>query len=356
MNKEIKALLLVSAIAIVLGSVLIFYKSVVSPPINISVDSEAPYLEYVEQEIGCLSADSNMFQYVKIADMLAVCREEGCLRQNVLDKTWVKFLNAYMPCFESYAEDVFLQETYWPTPRTEAINQRGEELGMAYSRLKGDEDLRVFKEKMEDLETLYGQYAKAWECAEDISFKSVTQAKRSIRQSRSFAEEKPFSGNKVLRKALLNVPASLNVSHYRHVFGRLEGLLQCMNYTWDEKPVYERRKKAFRSEWADYDAMFKEKYYSDHFSRPRQLESYYADYVRLVDDHFERVEAWEVQVDRLEKADKSWYDWENEYSRIAGDIDQAYKADLLSERVYDSYKERLSALFAEFLKLQRDGK
>lgn len=280
MRTPSKIILLILFVVIAIGAVLIFVKTQVAPPGEISFDN---------QYAGPLSADiakvgTNGFpgckdDFNKAYHKVSFMNKEGMLTNPQADEMIMRLDTVYGNRMVAYAYQIF-NSNNWPDENIKLLSSgisglRADKLSNGQPAVSSDLDA-AFRQ----VEEVLGNYNAAWAIARNTGFKSVADAQSKINSANTYKSKPYISNNTALVSALNGVPAALANSHYNYVAG-LVGRLN--NYYGTSYASYENLVSQVYRALEEYDNTG---IYGGHKKGSQGLYSQAATYQNYADNYF----------------------------------------------------------------------
>ena len=230
-NTGIKIIILAVTIILAIGGVLIFYRTIVSPPTEV---------EYNNLHIAAIEKDINGFSEIKntafndsiynsVVDKLVLYKTEEFLDADEVDYQTKALVQKYLPIFTKDCMGKF-NASVWREADHKAMLKRIEHL----RTLRVDYNMNpavvgTFAQNLEDIERIISRYEQAKQAAKYNTFYSVADANEKINAAESFRIEQYLSNCSDLVNKLSNVKVNIGNSHYERVSTKVQSLSEYKN-------------------------------------------------------------------------------------------------------------------------------
>ena len=225
-----KILILGFVIAVAVAGVLVFYPTIVKPPVDVAMNN--PHTANAEATIGDFVEDVNDIAhndslFYAMVDKLEVYRLEKYLTEDELDKQTLSLVRSYVPIFIKWCNSKFGESTWnakedHPRMQKRIADVRALTIGPENARVTAVSD--AHEDDLEYVETVIKDYNKAREVAKSSSFVSVDKAKKTIDEANKYYNKEPLDNCKDLRTKLLEVKVKIGKSHYAKVEAKVNEL------------------------------------------------------------------------------------------------------------------------------------
>ena len=225
-----KILILGFVIAVAVAGVLVFYPTIVKPPVDVAINN--PHTANAEATIGDFVENVNDFAhndslFYAMVDKLEVYRLEKYLTEDELDKQTLSLVRSYVPIFRKWCNSKFGESTWnakedHPRMQKRIADVRALTIGPENARVTAVSD--THEDDLEYVETVIRDYNKATEVAKSSSFVSVDKAKKTIDEANKYYNKEPLDNCKDLRTKLSEVKVKIGNSHYAKVEAKVEEL------------------------------------------------------------------------------------------------------------------------------------
>lgn len=252
-----KILILGFVIAVAVAGVLVFYPTIVKPPVDVAMNNphtanaEATIGDFVENVNDIAHNDSLFYAMV---DKLEVYRFEKYLTEDELDKQTLSLVRSYVPIFIKWCNSKFGESTWnakedHPRMQKRIADVRALTIGPENARVTAVSD--THKDDLEYVEKVIGDYKKATEVAKSSSFVSVAKAKKTIEEADKYYNTEPLDNCRDLRTKLSEVKVKIGKSHYAKVEAKVEELAL---YRYKSEDSFNALKETAKSMIDEYDS------------------------------------------------------------------------------------------------------
>ena len=225
-----KILILGFVIAVAVAGVLVFYPTIVKPPVDVAMNN--PHTANAEATIGDFVENVNDFAhndslFYAMVDKLEVYRLEKYLTEDELDKQTLSLVRSYVPIFRKWCNSKFGERTWnakedHPRMQKRIADVRALTIGPENARVTAVSD--THEDDLEYVEKVIRDYNKAREVANSSSFVSVDKANKTIEEANKYLNTEPLDNCEDLVKKLSGVKVKIGKSHYAKVEAKVEEL------------------------------------------------------------------------------------------------------------------------------------
>ena len=305
-----KILILGFVIAVAVAGVLVFYPTIVKPPVDVAMNNphtanaEATIADFVENVNDIAHNDSLFYAMV---DKLEVYRLEKYLTEDELDKQTLSLVRSYVPIFIKWCNSKFGESTWnakedHPRMQQRIADIRALTIGPENARVTAVSD--THEDDLEYVETVIRDYNKATEVAKSSSFVSVDKAKKTIDEANKYYNKEPLDNCKDLRTKLSEVKVKIGKSHYAKVEAKVEELAL---YRYKTEDSFNALKETAKSMIEEYDS---NRYiYGSSAKTSDDLWRKYNSYIKFID--INRNYEWEY----IDSPDSSYRALQSYYNR-----------------------------------------
>lgn len=252
-----KILILGFVIAVAVAGVLVFYPTIVKPPVDVAMNNphtanaEATIGDFVENVNDIAHNDSLFYAMV---DKLEVYRLEKYLTEDELDKQTLSLVRSYVPIFRKWCNSKFGERTWnakedHPRMQQRIADVRALTIGPENARVTAVSD--THEDDLEYVETVIRDYNKATEVAKSSSFVSVDKANKTIKEANQYLNTEPLDNCEDLVKKLSEVKVKIGKSHYAKVEAKVEEMAR---YRYMTEDSFNALKETAKSMIDEYDS------------------------------------------------------------------------------------------------------
>lgn len=225
MKTSIKILLLVLFSIAAVAGVLVFIKTRVAPPSNISMENQYA----IALKTSCDSFDSageftqRRAEYIRLDDKLKRFLAENAIEPEMSDEYRKKIDETYGKSITDYGFGI-LKNSVWPEDKLNELLAtlkalKADKLTTGESAVSED-----FKASANKLTGILSDYHAALQLSRSTGFRGVSDASAKIAKARSYSSAPYLSNNTALTSALNALPGRIAQSHHSHVSGLVSSL------------------------------------------------------------------------------------------------------------------------------------
>ncbi len=240
MNNSVKILLLVVAVIIAIGGVLLFMKTIVSPPQDLEFKNQ--YELALNQKIeGFKKVDSDNLEreFATLTDLAHRFKEESSIDDKFFDQEYTEIIGVYSPKFAQYCFGQF-QKSVWDESEHKWMEDRIAQL----RKLTIEDGSRKIMDNYAEsdgrfsiiLKTI-GKYQEAKSLSNRISYSGLGEARSRISKANQYKQDDYLKNNAALMKALNSLPSRLEASHYAALRAKVNTLANYYSYSTDSYDV-----------------------------------------------------------------------------------------------------------------------
>ena len=235
MNKSIKIILLVVAILLAVGGVMVYYKTIVSPPGKLEFKNQ--YVNSDKKDISLVKSaktDSALDSFfVAITHELDLQLANSFLTNQERNELLELFATQYIPVYVSACNSKF-SKSVWNEGELQKINTRISELqGLVTTENKvvvqGEANA-----SLNEVHNVIVAYYEAKRAASAGGYNGIQAAKQKIATAKRYASMSPINNCTDLVSRLNSVSARLEQAHYSYLVGQVERLRPYYNYSQTE--------------------------------------------------------------------------------------------------------------------------
>lgn len=252
-----KILILGFVIAVAVAGVLVFYPTIVKPPVDVAMNN--PHTANAEATIGDFVENVNDFAhndslFYAMVDKLEVYRLEKYLTEDELDKQTLSLVRSYVPIFIKWCNSKFGERTWnakedHPRMQKRIADVRALTIGPENARVTAVSD--THEDDLEYVEKVIRDYNKAREVAKSSSFVSVDKANKTIKEANKYLNTEPLDNCEDLVKKLSEVKVKIGNSHYAKVEAKVEEMAR---YRYMTEDSFNALKETAKSKIDEYDS------------------------------------------------------------------------------------------------------
>lgn len=235
MNKFIKIILLVVAILLAVGGVMVYYKTIVSPPRKLEFSNQ--YVNAAKKDIAKVkSANTDLGLdtiYIGIIHELDFLLSNSFLSDQERNELMQSFLTQYVPAYVSYCNSEF-NKSVWKESELQKINIRISELQGFQTT---DRKMIIQGEAKTSLQRVHNvivSYYDAKTAAAASGYNGLESARQRISTAKRYASMSPINNCSDLVSRLNSVSSRLEQAHYAYLASLVERLRYYYNYNQSE--------------------------------------------------------------------------------------------------------------------------
>ena len=236
MNKSVKILLLVVAVIIAIGGVLLFMKTIVSPPQDLEFKNQ--YEIALNQKINNfkkVGSDNLEREFATLTDLAHRFKTESNIDDKLFDKEYTEIIGVYSPKFAQYCFGQF-QKSVWDESEHKWMEDRIAQL----RKLTIEDGSRKIMDNYAEsdgrftiiLKTI-GKYREAKALSNRTGYSGLGEARSRISKANQYKQDDYLKNNAVLMKALNSLPSRLEASHYATLRAKVNTLANYYSYSAD---------------------------------------------------------------------------------------------------------------------------
>lgn len=227
MKTSIKIIILVSALTVVIGLLLFFFRSISAPPSSDPISGQ--HVEDINMNIADIndeiSASSLENTFLSTDRKIALWAENSLIGTWEHDECIQTFLENYIQTYVSQTESRLSQKSWGKSDRDDIVSRicylREEKLSDGQGVVASTDN--NMSSKLYELEKICNDYTAASSFVAKTSFVSLSDSKTRVQKARDYAEDSYLS-NSDLSSSLNNFPEKLGDSHYRTLSALLNQL------------------------------------------------------------------------------------------------------------------------------------
>lgn len=240
MNKSVKILLLVVAVIIAIGGVLLFMKTIVSPPQDLEFKNQYELaLNQKVEEFKKVDSDNLEREFATLTDLAHRFKAESTIDENFFDKEYAEIIGVYSPKFTQYCFGQF-QKSVWDESEHKWMEERIAQL----RKLTVEDGSRKIMDNYAEsdgrfsiiLKTI-GKYREAKALSNRNGYSGLSEARSRISKANQYKQDDYLKNNAALIKALNSLPSRLEASHYASLRAKVNTLANYYSYSADSYDV-----------------------------------------------------------------------------------------------------------------------
>lgn len=235
MNKPIKILLLVVATLSAFGGVMVYYKTIVSPPGHLAFKNQ--YIEASKIDIFKLKSYTTDYTldstFVSITHELDFLLTNSLLSEQERNELLELFATQYVPAYTKFCNSQF-KLSEWDENQLQRIKERVSEL----FELTTSDDMVVIqgpaRSSLNEVLHVIDIYYDAKTASYARGYYGIDSAKERIAEANQYASMSPINNCTELVSRLNSVSSRLEQDHYAYLEAQVERLRYYYNYSQDE--------------------------------------------------------------------------------------------------------------------------
>ena len=240
MNKTIKIVLLVVATILAVGGVMIFYKTIVSPPGKLEFKNQ--YVQSAKNDIAAITSANSIAEFdsvfVAITHELEFQYSGSLLSSNEKNELLDDFAKQYVEAYVQMCDSKFSKST-WNENEMGAISSQISKL----QSLKNTDGANVIRgdlnASLNEVSNVVRDYFAAKKVAIVSGYHGLQSAKRKIADSKRYLNTYPINNCSELVSRLQSLPSRLEQAHYNYLESQVEKLRYFGNSYQDRQFMYE---------------------------------------------------------------------------------------------------------------------
>lgn len=237
MNKTVGKILILSAvIAIVVSAILVFYPTIIAPPVDVPVTNL--HRSSLEDNINGFSGEENTsFNdsiYNIVVDKLILYKGEGFMTDEEIDFQTKSLVQKYLPIFTKLSNAKFMASRWYESDHKAMLER------IAHLRsLKVDYGIvravtGSYESDLKGIEQVISNYREAKKISKYSTFVSVDDANKKIQDAEKYRNMAPLSNCIDLTNKLAEVKSKIGNSHYAQVESEVNKMANYRNMTKSE--------------------------------------------------------------------------------------------------------------------------
>ena len=248
MKTSVKIIILAAALAVVVWSIMFFFKTISTPPYSTLITGQhvADINSGIEGIDGDISSESLEKTFLSTDSKIALWNENTLISNSEHDGCITAFMESYIPAYVSKTKSLLSNKTWGRSDRDDILSRivclRAEKFADGGGQVVTSGS--VLSDKLKELSQICDDYSNALSLLQNTAFQNVADAKTRIRKARGYADD-PYIGHSDLKSDLNGFPMKLGDAHYRKLTTLLS---QLSNWRYESlattKSNYEKFKTA----------------------------------------------------------------------------------------------------------------
>lgn len=236
MNKSVKILLLIIAVIIAIGGVLLFMKTIVSPPQDLKFKNQyESALNRKIDEFKKVDSDNLEREFATLTDLAHRFKAESNIDDKFFDKEYTKIIGVYSPKFTQYCFGQF-QKSVWDESEHKWMEDRIAQL----RKLTVEDGSRKIMDNYPESDERFSiiiktisKYREAKALSYKVGYSGLDESRSRISKARQYKQDDYLKNNAALMKALNRLPSRLEASHYASLRAKVNTLANYYSYSVD---------------------------------------------------------------------------------------------------------------------------
>lgn len=227
MNRTSKIIVLFLAALLAVGGVMIYAKTIVSPPRELKQVDQ--YSKDISKCLSAFSSTSSANQedslFASISNRIRVFQKEKKLQDKEADQGLDRLVGRYAPLFMDRTFRKFEKSVWNESEHSYMLNVVGSIKQIKHA--DGQPAIaKSTRDSLNEIERIITDYRKAKALSHHTSFNGLADAQRTINQAKAYASDPWLSICTSLVSSLNNVRSSIGQSHFRHISAIVDKLSQ----------------------------------------------------------------------------------------------------------------------------------
>lgn len=240
MNKSVKILLLVIGVIIAIGGVLLFMKTIVSPPQDLEFkDQYEIALNQKIEDFRKVDSHNLEHEFAIVTDLTHRFKAESNIDDKLFDREYTEIIGVYSPKFAQYCFGQF-QKSVWNENEHKWMEDRIDQL----RKLTIEDGSRKIMDNYTESDgqfsiilKIIGKYRDAKALSNRIGYSGLSEARARISKVNQYKQDDYLKNNAALMKALNSLPSRLEASHYSLLRAKVSALANYYSYSPDSYDV-----------------------------------------------------------------------------------------------------------------------
>ena len=222
----IKLVIIIAVIFVAVASVLVFWKTRLSPPQEIEFTNQ--HIVSLQQDADQLSGDIDTFKadslFFTTRDAAVLFAHEKLVNIEEANRIIKLIAERYVPFYVKEYKVLF-NGSDWNSASIKDIREKAKIL-LSMKSFDNKESVLTdkLKQEIDSANIILDKYDDAWELSKSSSYTSLKESERIIGQAKSYFNMKPLSNCTALVKRLSGLREKLEYSHYRKIVNMVKEL------------------------------------------------------------------------------------------------------------------------------------
>ena len=286
-NTGKKILILGTVIAIAIAGILVFYPTIVTPPIDVPVNNL--HKSSLEANInGFSDVENTTFNdsiYKVVVDKLVMYKSEGFMSEEEIDYQTKALVQKYLPIFIKLSNAKFKTSRWQESDHTAMLNRIAHLRTLKVDYGETNAVTGTYESELRRIEQIISNYREAKRVANYSTFHSVSDANTKIQSAERYKTMDPLSYCTELTNRLATVKSNIGNSHYQQVESKVN---EMANYRNMEESSFNSLMSIVNSKITEYDT--NRSRYGDNARTIETLKEKAAEYYRIAREFYNRKE------------------------------------------------------------------
>lgn len=235
MNRTIKISLLVIAIVLAFGVVMVYYKTIVSPPGKLVFKNQ--YVMSAKRDISKVKSANTDLALDSVFNAVTLIIDfqfaNTVLTDQERDELLESFATQYVPVFATACNSKFSQ-SYWDERKLQGIKARISQLQQLRSTDNRVVIQGVANTSLNGIHNVIDNYYDAKSVAATNGYSGIQSAKQRIASARRYATMSPLNNCSDLVNRLNSVASRLEQAHYAYLSNQVEEIKLNLHLNWTD--------------------------------------------------------------------------------------------------------------------------
>ena len=217
MNKSLKLTILLAAIIVAIGGVLLFIRTIVSPPQDLKfINQYQADLTLDINDFKNVSSDSLELSFTALYDKAYRYNTESAIDDKAYDKAKAEIIGIYAPKFSNNCF-AMLNHSVWPDTELKGMESRIHELRNLTIDDGAKNIMNNYPEANEKFSTILriiAKYREAKAFTGNSTFRDLSDAKSRISMATQYKKDNYLKNNIDLVNSLTSLPSRIEASHF----------------------------------------------------------------------------------------------------------------------------------------------
>lgn len=286
-NTGKKILILGTVIAIAIAGILVFYPTIVAPPVDVPVNNL--HKSSLEANInGFSDVENTTFNdsiYKVVVDKLVMYKSEGFMSEEEIDYQTKALVQKYLPIFIKLSNSKFRASSWQESDHTAMLNRITHLRTLKVDYGETNAVTGTYESELRRIEQIISNYREAKSVANYSTFHSVSDANTKIQSAERYKTMEPLSYCTELTNRLANVKSNIGNSHYQQVESKVN---EMANYRYMEESSFNSLVSVVNSKITEYDT--NRSWYGYNAKTTETLKEKAAEYYRTAREFYNRKE------------------------------------------------------------------